>query len=222
MDINDFKKKLNDGGYPTISSARKAIGRVSDWSKKLREEAHDIADKHFSGTPAKKAVPVKKAPAEPVTKKAAAAPKKTAAKKAASKRAAPREEEVDTTSSTSPEPKKEVHADYSHIRGAIETLKETLNLSQINKTLGPDAANVAATAERANAVLAQCVDEVQAVLNQFSVKPRSQKDPTIEAFGRAVAASQPGIPAPSQDGASNSSHPSFPFPETLFREPLQG
>lgn len=86
LTVERFEARLKNGDYKGLTGARRAIGKT-DWSKKDKERAHELADKHFAsgGASSVKKAASKKAAAAPKAqaKKASAAPKKAATKKAA-------------------------------------------------------------------------------------------------------------------------------------------
>jgi hypothetical protein len=81
LDLAGFKTKLKNGGYGSLTGARRAIGKAQSWDDADRAKANVMADKHFSdgstpAAPAKKAkTPVKRqAQAAALAAKKAGAP----------------------------------------------------------------------------------------------------------------------------------------------------
>ena len=73
LTVEKFAENLSGGQYASLTGARRAIGKVQDWTKKQRESARVLADKHFSdgGTKAKPAA--KKVAKKPLPKATTAA-----------------------------------------------------------------------------------------------------------------------------------------------------
>jgi hypothetical protein len=80
LTVERFALRLQENAYKGLTGARRAIGKT-DWSKKDKERAHELADKTF-GAGGKVAKSVKTA----APKKAAAAKKVSVPKKAAGKK----------------------------------------------------------------------------------------------------------------------------------------
>jgi uncharacterized protein YkwD len=94
LDLATFTGNLSDGRYKDRTGARRAIGKVSEWSAKDKAAAHALVNKRFgesdSPTDLKEGKKVKVAkPAKRVAAKAAPKPVKAAAPKKASRTAAP-------------------------------------------------------------------------------------------------------------------------------------
>jgi hypothetical protein len=88
LTLEGFKLKLNEGKYESLTGARRAIGKVTDWSAKDKQKAQELAAAHFGedgGKPSAKPAKTPKKAAKAGPKKIAAGPKKVAAKKAAPK-----------------------------------------------------------------------------------------------------------------------------------------
>ena len=62
--LDTFKKKLKDGGYDSITGARRAIGKAASLSDAEKETAHKAANRTFGTTGGK-------APAKVASKKTA-------------------------------------------------------------------------------------------------------------------------------------------------------
>jgi hypothetical protein len=54
-----FTERLRDGKYAGLTGARRAIGKLTDWSQKEKDKALEVATKHFEsgGASAKRAKP---------------------------------------------------------------------------------------------------------------------------------------------------------------------
>jgi chemotaxis protein histidine kinase CheA len=84
----DFRKKLKNGGYKDLTGARRAIGKMQEWSEAERDKARNAAAKHFgeeAPAPTKKKAKKKAAKKAAKAKPAKKMPKKRAKKKAAKK-----------------------------------------------------------------------------------------------------------------------------------------
>lgn len=79
LSVADFKTRLKEGHYDSVTGARRAIGKMGGWSDAEKDSARKLADKHFGDAPAPKAA-VKKV-AKGAGKKAAAAPAGTQPKR---------------------------------------------------------------------------------------------------------------------------------------------
>lgn len=96
LTVERFAVRLKEGAYKGLTGARRAIGKT-DWTKKEKDRAHELADSHFAaGGKSSAKAPVKSAPkvapkaaAKKTAAKAAPAPKR-AAKAAATPKASPR------------------------------------------------------------------------------------------------------------------------------------
>ena len=72
-----FRKRLKEGHYNSLTGARRAIGRMSEWSDPQKARARGDAEKYFDGAPAPSA--------KKTTKKKKKVAKKKVAKAAAKK-----------------------------------------------------------------------------------------------------------------------------------------
>lgn len=149
-----FKKKMKEGGYQDISGARRAIGRMSEWSEADRDKARAFADKFFGAeAPVTKKVTKKtgKKAAKKTTKKAAkAAPpepkvtKKPGRKKAkaASSKKAMRKTTVGRAKAPGKTPAAPVMDRIAQQKARIGSITEALNAMRIAKELGATASDV--------------------------------------------------------------------------------
>lgn len=96
LNVADFRQKLKNGEYASLTGAKRAIGKMQEWSEKERDSARAAAAKHFGEDPA----PIKKTAKKTVTKPV----KEAAARKALSKKKAgkPQRGAVKKTSSVGP------------------------------------------------------------------------------------------------------------------------
>lgn len=78
LTVEDFAKKLADGGYEHLTGARRAIGKTG-WKDADKEKAKSLADAHFGAEAKAKPAATKKVAKKKVAKKPA--PKKQAAAK---------------------------------------------------------------------------------------------------------------------------------------------
>ncbi len=49
LTVQKFSENLKEGKYASLTGARRAIGKVQDWTGKQRDTARALADKHFEG-----------------------------------------------------------------------------------------------------------------------------------------------------------------------------
>lgn len=198
LSLDDYKKKLADGGYKSLGGARKGIGKASGWDEATKATASKLAEKHFAGTEGAAKPTAKKAAATGDAPKRRGRPPKSDAEKAAS--AAAKKTTAPVASSDAPKrrgrpPKNAAAAsaapvprapraarssnnditipqvDFSHVRTAIELAKEALETEKIGAHLGADAAKVAENAVYWNDVLRRCSQEVTALLQKSSIRP---------------------------------------------------
>lgn len=83
LTVERFEVRLKEGAYQGLTGARRAIGKT-DWSKKDKDRAHELANKYF-GSAGEKPAPKKAAGKKPSAPKKAAAAKPSAKKTAAAK-----------------------------------------------------------------------------------------------------------------------------------------
>lgn len=146
----DFRKKLKNGEYESLTGARRAIGKMQEWSEGERDKARAAAAKHFGDEApppkkkaAKKKKAKKKAAAKPAKKAAKKMPKKRAKKKAAkkaAKAAAPgpgrgrKKKTAKKTKTSSPKkrasakPAVDVDANIESTRQAVQTYAEAVDV----------------------------------------------------------------------------------------------
>jgi hypothetical protein len=76
LSVDRFALNLKEGKYAGLTGSRRAIGKCKDWSKKDRERAQELANKHFgsAGAAAKPAAKPAKKAGKKIAKKAKAAP----------------------------------------------------------------------------------------------------------------------------------------------------
>lgn len=168
-----FKKKLADGEYKEIKGARRAVGRMAEWSEQDRDTARTWVNKHFGEVPEKKEAPKvkpvvvttaskKAAAAKAAPKKAAkaqAAPKKVAAPKAEPKVKAPKA--AGAPRGRKPKAQEPTNSDrIRDVHDKVVTLQVTLSTMKQAGELGASDTEVAAGARRAQAALVQVVDEI--------------------------------------------------------------
>jgi hypothetical protein len=160
---SDFRKKLKNGEYESLTGAKRAIGKMQEWTEKERNSARTAASKHFGEEPApakkvakktsKKKATVKKAEAKKATtkktakktaKKAASKygpgkggmPKPEKAKKASAKKAAPKK-----SASKSKEANIEQHIETAAramgpLTTALEALKQCKEFGEVDVSKG--------------------------------------------------------------------------------------
>ena len=164
-----FKKRLSDEEYAEVKGARRAVGRMSEWSEQDKETARGWVNKHFGVTPDKA---TKKAPKAPKAEKAEKAAPKRAAKAAAKKvaadkpaaKAAPKAKA--TKAAGKPrgrKPKAQEPTNSERIRDVhdkVVTLQATLTTMKQAGELGAGETEVATGARRAQVALVQVVDEI--------------------------------------------------------------
>lgn len=85
MGPSDFRNKLKNGEYANLTGARRAIGKMKQWTESDKDNARNYATKHFGGDTAPTQKKAAKKAAKKATKKASKKTAKKVAKKAAKK-----------------------------------------------------------------------------------------------------------------------------------------
>ncbi len=183
MNTDDFKARLADGGYASLTGAKKGIGRVANWSKREREEMTVLAEKHFAKEDKL---------AQPNTRRGAPAPKKAAAKREpAASAEPPKKRGRKPRAEAAAEPAQaDSGLDFSHVRETVEVVKEILSVQTTAQTMGDDPAIIAANIRKANEALNACLSEVYARLDKVSIRDRMSTQ--TERLAQVVAATSPG------------------------------
>ncbi len=151
----DFKNKLKNGDYESLTGAKRAIGKMSEWNDKDKDTARGYASKHFGEAPAPKKPAAKKVAAKAAPKKAPKKAVKKSAKKPAkaAAKAAPKKAAKKVAAKAAPAP---VEAPATGKRKAKAPKKAAKNASRsrVLATAAP------AAEEKQSATAAPSVSEV--------------------------------------------------------------
>lgn len=200
-----FKKKLDGGNYASLTGARRAIGRMTDWSDEDKKKGQALASKHFGEAPAKASAKAAAPKAKPVVVTTASKKAATVAKKATKKATkstpakpkavkAPKAAKVEkpkaakTPKPRAPRAKKEAPMpDATRIQLSnykVGTIHQALTTMKQAKELGASEASVAHGAKVAQQAL---VGVVQEVMNLTSNTPMSADEAAkAELFSKAA------------------------------------
>jgi hypothetical protein len=188
-----FKKKLEEGNYTSLTGARRAIGRMSDFSDEDKKKAQALTNKHFGEaspkmqpvvvTTASKKAAAKKKAEKPAPKRATKSTPKPAAKTKAEKPQAKK-----ASKPRAPRAQKEAPIpDATRIQLAnykVGTIQQALTTMKQAKELGASEASVAHGAKTAQEAL---VGVVQEVMNLTNSAPMSADEQTkAELFKKAA------------------------------------
>ncbi len=225
-----FRQRLKDSQYKNLTGARRAIGRMSEWTDKEKDSARKYAEKHFGGGGAASAKPAKKKAAKKVAKKKAtkktaakkAAPKKTtkkraakkaapkkAAKKRATKKAAPKKRQSRKKAAPAPQMNSVQEANMK-----VGTITQALQSMKTAKELGAGETEVAQGAKAAQRGLTQIVEDLCGTVAQSQLSEAEQAE--AEKLAKAAAASAhagangAGHPDPSSPGIAPGAVPAVP------------
>jgi len=192
MDLTRFKKKLAEGGYKDLTSVRKGIGRLRDWSEADKGKAIGLADKHFSGAAPKPAAPKK--PPKKAARAKAEKPTKEVAPKKAMRRVRQQPDEGPMTSGV-PLMDRIHETNYQ-----IETYGKAIDHMAKSKQLGCPSNVVQEGAKIAQEGLIAAVNNLCAMTKEASQSLHGGNDGSNqrgrEAFGRAYDAAQTGQGGP--------------------------
>jgi chemotaxis protein histidine kinase CheA len=233
----DFRKKLKNGEYESLTGARRAIGKMQEWTESERDRARASAAKHFGEeTPAPKKKTKKKAAkkaAKKVAKKAAAKTAKKAAKKAAKKPAGPgpgrgrKKKAAKKTKAAAPKkpaPKKQpkagkqpgvdVDARIESTRNAVQAYAEAVDVLKKCQT---EQTSVEAGLKSAAAGVTQLIERMQTDI----VQPLTDAERRgAELFSRAApTAVVPGTTPPVVPGNGSGQVAQAPQPPTAAPTP---
>lgn len=188
LDLAGFKKKLAEGGYKDLTSVRKGVGRLRDWSEADKNKARSLAEKHFGGE-----APAPKTAGKKTPKKAARAkaekPVKEAAPKKAVRKVRQQPEEVQMTSGV-PLIERIHETNYQ-----IETFGKAIEHMAKNKQLGCPSNVVQEGAKAAQEGLIAAVNNL-CVMTREAAQSLHNGDGSNQrgrdAWAKAVEASQNG------------------------------
>jgi hypothetical protein len=204
--LDTFKKKMKKGGYKDLGGARRAIGRMSEWTEAERDKARAAAAKFFGGEAPKKAAKktAKKATAKKTAKKVASKKAtKKAAKKSAKKTTVKKKVTGRARAKRKPaDPPVMERIQQQKLR--IGTISEALNAMRTAKELGATATEVQEGAKVAQKGLTSSVNELCRLTTEAVSEPAADggnSQGTLDALDRAHAAAVApqnalGTPAP--------------------------
>lgn len=197
-----FKKDLAANKYDTVTAARRAVGRMSEWTDSDKNTARSWIDKHFGAPSANpKAAKTPKAPKadkpKAPVKKAAKAPAK--AKKQAAAKKEPKAKTTKPRAKRTPPAEATSDAERIHNANAkVSTLHAVLTTMKEAKELGASESDVAIGARRAQAALIQVVDEVMQMTGGPHVDPAEEQKVAIlkgaAPKGNSAGQAQPILP----------------------------
>ena len=188
-----FKKKLREGGYKNLAGARRAVGKVANWTDEEREKGRAAAANFFGEEPAKPAA--KKKSKKKTTKKAAkkvaakAPTKKAAAKKAVKKtvgRARAQRAAADLP----------IMAQLKEIGLRIGTTQQALDAMRVAKELGAAATQVQEGAKAAQKVLTASVNELCQLTTDAVEEAIGGNGANMDLLGKAADAATAGPTPP--------------------------
>lgn len=186
--IDSIKERIKQGHYNSLTGALKAVGRVSGWKEKEREEVRAYARSYFAkngGAEETAAAPkkvAKKVAKKTAPEKAAAAPKATAKKT--------RRARVEDTSATETLTREKADS-FSRVDQATASVQNTLNTLEKTISLGGDPAKAALVAAEAQFALSRCITRIVDILENR--KPDAQEESL-----RKIAAASGVVVAPPQ------------------------
>lgn len=185
-----FRGRLKDGHYNSLTGARRAVGRMSEWTEQQRNRARNEAEKYFEGNPTPKKVDKKvakagKKAAKKTTKKAA---KKTSARGA--KKTGPlARHHADKQAANKLRPAEEL-LNVEYAANKVGTINQALQSMRTAKELGADETEVAKGAKKAQQVLIQIVEELCGTVSRAHLSDEEQR--AAENLGLAAAAGANG------------------------------
>lgn len=189
----DFRERLKDGNYTSLTGARRAIGRMSSWTEQQKARARADAEKHFEGAPEpNKAKKVAKKAIKKKAKAAAKVPKRTVKNSPILKHIA------DNKRRATKKAKAEAEAKASPVSGGnvslaankIGTITQALNSMKAAKELGAGDTEVARGAKKAQLALTAIVEELCGDVAQTPLTPGERM--AAEALAKAAAAAGNG------------------------------
>lgn len=214
----DFRRKLKNGDYESLTGAKRAIGKMQEWSDGEREKARTASAKHFgdAAPPPSKKTSKKKAAkktAKKAAKKAGPGPglgrkKKTAkkpakaAKAAKPAKAAKAAKAVKAVKKTAPKrkggkkPAADVEASIENTRNAVQAYAEAVDV--LKKCQGQGGESVVKGLEKAAEGVTKLIDAMDASIVQplMGQPPTPQEMAAAERFRQASAgAVTPNAPA---------------------------
>lgn len=222
--LASFKQRLKNNEYKSITGARRAIGRMSEWTEDDKNSARRAADKHFGAAKQGTVNKASKASDDAVvvttaSKKAEKAktkaskkdkPKKAATKKAESK-PTPKAKKAESKPKGRRASKKEEEPQSQQsviedINTRVGTLHNVLASYQMAKELGEGNVDFVVAAKQAQEALMQIVSEVMTLTNALPPGPEEQA--VIERVNKVAAATS----APENHKGNNASVPQPTLP----------
>jgi hypothetical protein len=210
-----FRKRLKEGHYETLTGARRAIGRMSEWTDQQKNRARNEAEKYFDGAPAPKAKKAaKKKVAKKTTKKAAkkVTKKKATKKKAAKKGPLARHHARNKRKAAAKKKAARKSAPVSQMTSVqqanmqVGTIDQALQSMRTARELGADETEVAKGAKKAQQALTAIVEELCGTVSQSNLSDEEQAAAESLAVAAATGAgpngqkgqpaSSPGVAAP--------------------------
>lgn len=204
-----FRVRLKDDQYKNLTGARRAIGRMSEWSDGQKTRARNEAEKHFEGASASPKKPVTK---KATTKKTTKVAKKVVAKKTKSKKggALARQNQRNKAKAVAKKAKTPapiVNEEFNLVQRAnlkVGTIAQALESMRVANSLGASETDVAKGAKTAQHALTKIVEDLCGVVAQGQLSEEEQVE--AEKLAKAAAAgangagyiapSSPGLPAP--------------------------
>lgn len=201
--LASFKKKLEAKGYKNLTGARRAVGRMTQWSEEDRQKARTMADRFFGAqapakkTASKKVEKPKKAAKEAVKKEAKKAPK--AAKAKAAKGKSTRAKGQRRTHVMSPQEALNhigravvPNADLQDANYTVGTIQNVLTTLKVAKELGAPEVGVIAAAKASQQALLQVVTQVMHLTGLSDSDESEDTCKKAEAFRNSVPGGNSG------------------------------
>jgi hypothetical protein len=236
MSVADFRTKMKNGDYDSAGGARKAIGKMKEWSEADRDTAKSFVAKHFGeDAPAKKTEGRKPRPEKKAAKKVAAKAKPAKAEKA-TKAAKPAKAEKKIAAKPAAKVKPEKKAAAAKTKAVKAKMQATMleddgtfrdRLTEYQDAVGvyKDAADTLKKCEseglNVSEGLKTCADGLSALIkgmDKHIVQPlTSQEQAGAELFAKAAAIAPPVVAPfssddeePSFNHTFNGAPPAFP------------
>jgi hypothetical protein len=213
-----FRARLKDDQYASLTGARRAIGRMSEWSDGQKARARKDAEAYFpeeGSAPPKKAGKksvAKKKTAKKVAKKIVAKKAKAKSKKAAAK-AKPKGGALARQQARNKRKKSPSAPAVDSVQQAnmkVGTITQALESMRVAKELGAGDTEVAQGAKKAQQALTSIVEDLCGAAAQAPLSEADQAEVEKLAVAASTGANGAGSAAQSSPGLAPPAPPSVP------------